>query len=118
MRFVILLTTLFACVSVAMPDFVRADMSTSVATGTITANRSVTLATRIMGRIISVHAEEGDPVTAGQVLVEIDDADLEARLKVAEATKVESAGRVSTSSACKGTANQTPEEQGHFRGCH
>ncbi len=87
MHFVIFFTTLFTCVSVAMPDFVRADMSTSVATGTITANRSVTLATRIMGRIINVRAEEGDPVTAGQVLVEIDDADLEAKLKVAEATK-------------------------------
>ncbi len=87
MRFIVIFTTLFAFIFIARPGFVRADMSTSVATGTIAANRSVTLATRIMGRIIDVHAEEGDPVTAGQVLVEIDDADLEAKLKVAEATK-------------------------------
>ncbi len=61
--------------------------STRIVTGDVIANRSVTLATRIMGRITRIHATEGDAVDGGQVIVEIDDTEYQAQLKVAEAVK-------------------------------
>ena len=64
-----------------------ADTQSQVVTGTVTANRTVTLAARIVGRITDAHAEEGDAVTEGQVVVEIDDTELKARLRSAEAAR-------------------------------
>lgn len=61
--------------------------ATRVVTGDVIANRSVILATRIMGRITRIHAAEGDRVTGGQVIVELDDTEFQAQLKIAEATK-------------------------------
>lgn len=58
-----------------------------IVTGDVIANRSVTLATRIMGRITQINASEGDTVKSGQVLVEIDDTEYRARLKVAQAAE-------------------------------
>ena len=56
-----------------------------IITGDVVANRSVTLASRIMGRVTAIHADESDAVSAGQALVELDDREYQARLKVAEA---------------------------------
>jgi RND family efflux transporter MFP subunit len=56
-----------------------------IVTGDVIANRTVTLATRIMGRITMIHAEEGDKVEAGQMIVELDDAEYQAKLRSAEA---------------------------------
>lgn len=61
--------------------------TTRVVTGDVIANRSVILATRIMGRITRVHATEGDRVSGGQVIVELDDTEFQAQLKITEATK-------------------------------
>jgi len=58
-----------------------------IVTGDVIANRSVTLATRIMGRITRVHALEGDRVKGDQVLVEFDDIEHQARLKIAQAAR-------------------------------
>ena len=58
-----------------------------IVTGDVIANRSVTLATRIMGRITRVHALEGDRVKGDQVLVELDDTEHQARLKIAQAAR-------------------------------
>ncbi len=58
-----------------------------IVTGDVIANRSVTLATRIMGRITKINATEGDRVESGQVIVEIDDTEYQARLKVALAAR-------------------------------
>ncbi len=58
-----------------------------IVTGDVIANRSVTLATRIMGRITRVNATEGDKVESGQVIVELDDTEYQARLKVAQAAR-------------------------------
>jgi len=66
---------------------VNAASSERIVTGNVIANRSVTLATRIMGRIIQVHASEGDKLTSGQIIVEIDDTEYRAQLKSAEASK-------------------------------
>lgn len=58
-----------------------------IITGDVIANRSVTLATRIMGRITQINAVEGDTVKSGQVIVELDDTEYQAQLKVANAAQ-------------------------------
>lgn len=63
----------------------NAESSTRIVTGDVIANRTVTLATRIMGRITQVHASEGDSINADQVLVEIDDTEYRAQLKSQQA---------------------------------
>ena len=84
------LPTLLTCLmlqSILMPAPVDAASSERIVTGNVIANRSVTLATRIMGRITRVHASEGDKLTSGQVIVEIDDIEYRAQLKSAEASQ-------------------------------
>lgn len=61
--------------------------SSIIITGNISANREVVLSTRIMGRITNVHAEEGDRVELGQVIIELDDREYQARLKIAQAAR-------------------------------
>ncbi len=67
------------------PEVMNAAPSARIVTGDVIANRTVTLATRIMGRITHVYATEGDPVSADQVIVEIDDTEYIAQLKSQEA---------------------------------
>ena len=76
---VILLTPWFKSVYAASP--------TRIVTGDVIANRSVTLATRIMGRITRINATEGDQITSGQIIVELDDTEYQARLKIAQAVR-------------------------------
>ena len=59
--------------------------SPRIDTGEVIANRSVTLATRIVGRITQVHASESDEVTHDMDMVEIDDTEYRAQLRSAEA---------------------------------
>lgn len=66
---------------------VGAESGTRIVTGDVIANRSVTLATRIMGRITRINASEGDRVKDGAVLVELDDTEYQARLKIALAAR-------------------------------
>lgn len=54
-------------------------------TGVVVPDRSVTLAAKIVGRVVAVNAEEGDRVEMGDVLVDIGDAELRANLSAAEA---------------------------------
>jgi RND family efflux transporter MFP subunit len=54
-------------------------------TGVVIPDRSVTLAAKIVGRVKIVSVEEGDWVNAGDVLVDIGDAELRANLSAAEA---------------------------------
>ena len=70
-----------------LPEPGHAESSSRVVTGDVIANRTVTLSTRIMGRVTAVHAEEGDAVKAGQVIVEIDDIEYRAKLRSAEAAR-------------------------------
>lgn len=60
---------------------------TRIVTGDIVANRSVTLSTRIMGRITRINATEGDRITSGQVIVELEDTEYQAQLKIAQAAQ-------------------------------
>lgn len=59
--------------------------SPRIVTREVIANRSVTLATRIVGRIDQVHASEGNEVTRDLTIVEIDDTEYRAQLRSAEA---------------------------------
>ena len=64
----------------------RAEVVAHEATGVIMPKRSVTLDAKIVGRIISTHAEEGDIVKKDQVLIQLDDAEWQADLASAEAS--------------------------------
>ena len=55
------------------------------ATGTVRSKTTTVLSSKIMGTIISLRAREGDKVSAGQVLIEIDNRDANAQLQKAEA---------------------------------
>jgi RND family efflux transporter MFP subunit len=55
------------------------------ATGYVTARRRATVSTQITGTLTQVLFEEGDHVAAGQVLARLDDAQLRAALKAAQA---------------------------------
>ena len=54
-------------------------------TGVVVPEKTVTLAAKIVGRVKTVNVEEGDRVNAGDVLVDIGDAELRANLAAAEA---------------------------------
>ncbi len=56
-----------------------------VATGTLMANEEVDLVSELAGRITELGFEEGGQVSAGQVLVRINDDELQAQLRKAEA---------------------------------
>lgn len=57
----------------------------TTATGTIEAENSIEVSTRLMGHVREVLAREGQRVQAGEVLVRIDDTDMQARKRQAEA---------------------------------
>jgi len=62
----------------AVPD-------TRVTTGTVRAATASTLAAKVLGNVTRVLVSEGDHVRAGQVLVEIDDRDVRAKVDQAHA---------------------------------
>jgi membrane fusion protein (multidrug efflux system) len=47
---------------------------------------AVTISSKILGRIVTLNADEGDSVKAGQLLVQLDDSDLKAQEAQAQAT--------------------------------
>jgi multidrug efflux pump subunit AcrA (membrane-fusion protein) len=55
------------------------------ATGTVRSKTTTVLSSKIMGTIISLRVREGDKVSAGQVLIEIDNRDASAQLQKANA---------------------------------
>lgn len=77
----------FIFVSLVLPTLLNAATTSRIVTGNVIANRTVTLSTRIMGRITHVHATEGDKVNSGQVIVEIDDTEYQAQLRISKAAK-------------------------------
>lgn len=54
-------------------------------TGTVEARTKVTVSTKITGRISEILVDQGDRVTAGQVLVRLDDSDLGHQVEIEEA---------------------------------
>ncbi len=53
--------------------------------GTVKSRISTTLSSKIVGRILAMHAREGSEVETGQVLVELDDREIAAQVRRAEA---------------------------------
>ncbi|HWT77913.1 MAG TPA: biotin/lipoyl-binding protein, partial [Candidatus Methylomirabilis sp.] len=63
-----------------------ADMDeTAEVTGTVKSRATTTLSSKIVGKILAMHAREGSEVEAGQLLVELDDSDIAAQVHRAEA---------------------------------
>lgn len=54
--------------------------------GTLYGNEQVTLSSQVEGQIKCIHVDLGDPVAAGQVVLDIEDDHLRARLREIEAT--------------------------------
>ncbi|MFO0839001.1 MAG: efflux RND transporter periplasmic adaptor subunit [Phycisphaerae bacterium] len=54
---------------------------TETAVGSVRTAHEVSLAAKILARVVEVNAQAGQPVKAGEVLVRLDDADLRARLE-------------------------------------
>ncbi len=63
-------------------------------TGGITARREVAVASKITGKVIFVGAEEGDHVTAGLVLVRLDDSEARSQVARSEAALSQAKSRV------------------------
>ena len=57
----------------------------SEVTGTVKSRTMTTLSSKIVGRILALHVREGSMVQAGQLLVELDDQDIAAQTRRAEA---------------------------------
>jgi len=62
---------------------------TITATGSLAAEKSITVSTRMMGWVKRIHVSEGQAVAAGDSLLSIDDTDLLAKRAQAEAAIVE-----------------------------
>jgi membrane fusion protein, multidrug efflux system len=62
------------------------------ATGTVRSKTAATLSSKVMGQVIALHVREGDLVRAGQRLVEIDDRDMTAQMRRAQAGFEEAQG--------------------------
>ncbi len=60
------------------------------AVGTVRPKKASMLSSKIVGHVTAVHVREGDPVKAGQVLVEVDDREAASRLLRAQAGLQES----------------------------
>ena len=54
-------------------------------TGTVRSRTVTTLSSKIVGRIVALHVREGSVVEAGQLLIELDDQDIAAQTRRAEA---------------------------------
>lgn len=62
-----------------------ADEAVLNASGYVTARRRATVSSRITGKVVAVHVEEGMAVRAGQILAQLDDSTTRAMLQLAEA---------------------------------
>ncbi|HEY3413929.1 MAG TPA: efflux RND transporter periplasmic adaptor subunit [Armatimonadota bacterium] len=71
-------------VVVASPKRRNVDDVLSV-TGQLAADSTVTLSTKVAGKVVSVAAREGGAVSAGQVVIQLDDADARRQLAQAQA---------------------------------
>jgi len=83
-------------------------------TGTVRSRMVTTLSSKIVGRILALHASEGREVKAGQILIELDDQDIAAQTRRAEAglREAESAmAEVDRSIAAAGAAQAAAEAQ-------
>jgi len=79
--------TRFAPVAVRAYSVHTSELVAEVAgTGTLEAHVKTVISSKIAGRIASVSVDQGDRVSAGQVLVRLDDSDLQQQVEIAQAT--------------------------------
>ena len=83
-RRVVIPTLLLLVCSVALAQD-QPDAFPATSTGVVMADRSVTLSAKIVGRVSSVNVDEADRVGVGDILVDIEDAELLANLAAARA---------------------------------
>jgi len=83
--FTLLIFLLLVCSASLAQD--RVDRFLTTSTGVVMADRSVTLSAKIVGRVSTVNVEEGDTVNGGDILVDIEDAELRANLAAALARR-------------------------------
>ena len=77
----------FSPVRVVTQTVARGEITAEVmGTGTLEARVRATISPKIAGRIERIHADQGDRVAAGDLLVELDDDDLAEQVEIAEAT--------------------------------
>jgi len=92
----------------AQPAKIGTLVSTFALTGTVVPARQGNLASVISGTVRDVSVQIGDHVTAGQVLVQIDDSTLQSQLSQDEATLAEAQARLRQEAATnRGTALTT-----------
>lgn len=78
-------------------DTVIQDAATAI--GTAAPIREATLATKLMGSVVSVRVKEGDTVTAGQLLLRLDARDVTAREAQAAAATADANARLTEATA-------------------
>lgn len=71
-------------VTVGVATTVEVDEAAEVM-GTVKSRTTTTLSSKIVGRILALHVHEGSEVQVGQLLVELDDRDMAAQVRRAEA---------------------------------
>ena len=82
----VLLALLFSLSSVSAIGLAQQEPSIrAIAAGVVVAQRTVDIATKRQERITAIHADRGDEVVAGALLIETDDAELLADKAAAEA---------------------------------
>lgn len=91
----------------AQPAKIGTLVSTFALTGTVVPARQSNLASVISGTVRDVNVQIGDHVSAGQVLVQIDDSTLQAQLSQDEATLAEAQARLRQESATNRGAAMT-----------
>jgi RND family efflux transporter MFP subunit len=79
------------------------------ASGYVTARRRATVASKITGRLTEVDVEEGLPVTRGQLLARLDDAQHQAMLELARSRLVAARRATEQTAAQLGLAHKTLE---------
>lgn len=85
----------------------REVVETVVASGRVVPPARAQVGSVVLGRIVSVHADEGDSVAAGALLVELDDAEARAALEVAEAEEAAARARLA---GARGPTTRSAEE--------
>lgn len=85
----------FAPVSAPIHTVARADVTgETLGTGTLEARYAASLSPKITGRLTAVHVDQGDRVTAGQLLATLDAAEARRHLEAAEAGRTAAAATV------------------------
>jgi HlyD family secretion protein len=95
-----------APVGVETAAAVRRDIvKTFEAVGSVEAPQAVALTPRVSGRILSLSVREGDQVQAGQVLVRIDPAEIEAEVRRMQAAVAQAQARLAEAQLTQGSTN-------------